>query len=106
MAKQIAVIGLGRFGHSLAVTLSRLNVEVLAADIDEDRVKAISTKSLPLCRPTPPICLSSGTRYAQLDVVAVGMSGFEASLMTTLHLKELGVKKSSREGSVMSTARS
>lgn len=94
MAKQIAVIGLGRFGHSLAVTLSRLNVEVLAVDIDEDRVKAISdevTTAVQADATDKSVLVELGMR--NFDVVAVGMGAFEASLLTTLHLKELGVKK-------------
>ena len=94
MAKQIAVIGLGRFGSSLAVTLSKLNVEVLAVDVDEGPVKAVSnevTSAVQADATDLSVLHELGMR--NFDVVVVGMSGFEASLMTTLHLKELGVKK-------------
>ena len=39
MKKQYAVIGLGRFGYSIAKTLAEHNCEVIAIDKDEDRVK-------------------------------------------------------------------
>ncbi len=94
MAKQIAVIGLGRFGYSLAVTLSKLNVEVLAVDVEEGPVKAISNEVASAVQADATdmsVLTELGVR--NFDVVVVGMSGFEASLMTTLHLKELGVEK-------------
>ena len=40
--KQFAVIGLGRFGTSVAMTLQQLGHEVLAIDADEERVQKIS----------------------------------------------------------------
>ena len=40
--KQYAVIGLGRFGTSVAVTLHSLGHEVLAIDSDEERVQKLS----------------------------------------------------------------
>jgi trk system potassium uptake protein TrkA len=94
MAKQIAVIGLGRFGYSLAVTLSKLNVEVLAVDVEEGPVKAVSnevTSAVQADATDMSVLMELGMR--NFDVVVVGMSGFEASLMTTLHLKELGVNR-------------
>ncbi|MCL4440586.1 MAG: NAD-binding protein, partial [Firmicutes bacterium] len=39
--KQFAVIGLGRFGTSVAITLSKMGYEVLALDSDEERVNEI-----------------------------------------------------------------
>jgi len=94
MGKQIAVIGLGRFGSSLAKTLARLNVEVLAVDLDEERVREISsyvTSAVQADATDISVLRDLGIR--NFDVVVVGMSRFEASLMTTLHLKELGVEK-------------
>lgn len=38
MRKQFAVLGLGRFGGTLVEELSKLNVEVLAVDRDEEVV--------------------------------------------------------------------
>jgi len=42
MAQQFAVIGLGRFGMSVARTLSELGQEVFAIDVDEDKVQRIA----------------------------------------------------------------
>ena len=41
-SKQFVVIGLGRFGESVAKTLYGLGHDVLVIDIDEDRVQEIS----------------------------------------------------------------
>ena len=45
MRKQIAVIGLGRFGRSLATTLSKLGAEVLAVDTDPEKIQKRSPYS-------------------------------------------------------------
>ena len=42
MAIQVVVIGLGRFGSSVVETLARKGCEILAMDINEDNVKAIT----------------------------------------------------------------
>lgn len=94
MSKQFAVIGLGRFGRSLAVTLSRLGAEVLAVDVDEERINAIApfvTESVQADATNERVLKELGMR--NFDVVVVAMSAFEASLLTTIALKEAGVKK-------------
>ena len=40
--KPIAVIGLGKFGFYVAKSLSKLNIEVIAVDSDENKVQEIS----------------------------------------------------------------
>ena len=40
-AGSFGVIGLGRFGTALAITLSEAGKDVIAIDRDEDKVKAI-----------------------------------------------------------------
>lgn len=42
MKKQFVVIGLGRFGTSVALTLEEADCEVLAVDINEERVNDIA----------------------------------------------------------------
>lgn len=94
MAKQIAVIGVGRFGGSLAATLTRLGAEVLAVDIDEDRVREIAPRVTTAVQADATV--EDNLRDLGLknfDVVIVAMSAFEASLMTTLQLKEMGCKR-------------
>ena len=42
MKKQVAILGLGRFGVSLANTLLTMGYDVLAMDVDEKRVQSIA----------------------------------------------------------------
>jgi trk system potassium uptake protein TrkA len=94
MRKQFAVIGLGRFGTSLAATLSRLGAEVLAVDIDEGQVREIASLVTTCVQ-------ADATQEGNLkdlgirnfDAVIVAVSAFEASLMVTLRLKEMGCKR-------------
>ena len=93
-AKQFAVLGLGRFGSAVAKRLYALGKEVLAIDIDEQRVADVVdyvTHSMVVD------CLDEAT-LKQIDigsfevvVVAIG-SDMEASILSTLICKELGVK--------------
>lgn len=92
--KQFAVIGLGKFGTSLATTLARLGAEVLAVDIDEDRVREISsvvTTAVQADATQENNLKDLGLR--NFDAVIVAVSAFEASLMVTLRLKEMGCKR-------------
>ena len=41
--EQFAVLGLGRFGSEIAVALSGGGKEVLAVDVAEDRIQAVSS---------------------------------------------------------------
>jgi trk system potassium uptake protein TrkA len=94
MAKQFAVIGLGRFGGSLAATLSRLGAEVLAVDVDEERVRemaSIVTQVVQADATDERVLKDLGIK--DFDVAIVAMSAFEASLLVTLHLKQMGVAK-------------
>lgn len=94
MSKQFAVIGLGRFGTSLAITLSRLGAEVLAVDVDEERVRAVAplvTQAVQADATDESTIRDLGLR--NFDVAVVAMSAFEASLLVTLYLKQAGVKQ-------------
>ena len=42
MKKSFIVIGLGRFGSNVAISLANLNCDLLAVDIDEEAVKNVS----------------------------------------------------------------
>ena len=92
--KQFAVIGLGRFGSSVAKTLSEKGCQVLAVDINEDAVQDISELV------TQAVCLDATDEKAlrsvgieNVDVAVVGMgNNLESSILTTLILKEVGIK--------------
>lgn len=94
MKKEFAVIGLGRFGGSICKTLSDQGMEVLAIDIDEDKVNeyaniaahAVIGDSL-----DENVLKSLGIRNFGNVIVAIG-DNIQASILTTLILKELGVE--------------
>ena len=92
--KQIAVIGLGRFGMSVAQTLSENRCQVLAIDSDMDRVKkaqAFVTQAVQLDAREEEALQSVGVAEMDKAVVAIG-SNLESSMLATMVLKELGVK--------------
>lgn len=92
--KQFAVIGLGRFGGSICNTLIKLGHEVLAIDIDENRVNAFSsivTQAIQ-CDTTDENALREiGIRNFEHVIVAIG-DNIQASILTTLILKDLQVQ--------------
>jgi trk system potassium uptake protein TrkA len=94
MVKQYAVIGLGRFGTSVARNLFRLGQEVLAIDTDEERLKYVAeevTHTLMADTTDVHVLKSIGIKNFDVVVVAIG-ENVQCNIMTTLLLKELGVK--------------
>lgn len=94
MNKQFAVIGLGRFGSSVAKTLYSMGRQVLAIDPDEEKVRAmvqLATRAVVADATDEQVLKSLGIR--NFDLVIVGIGGdIQASILITLILKELGVK--------------
>jgi trk system potassium uptake protein TrkA len=94
MKKQFAVIGLGRFGYSIAKTLAELGCEVIAIDKDEERVKKISefvTYSVQLEAMDEKSLRSVGVKNVDVAVVSIG-ENIEASTLVVMILKEMGIK--------------
>ncbi|WP_371370702.1 TrkA family potassium uptake protein [Sporomusa aerivorans] len=92
--KQFAVIGLGRFGTSVASALYKLGYEVLAVDADEERVQKFSEEVTHVVQAdtTDENSLKAlGIRNFDVVVVAIG-EDVQANVLTTLLLKDLGVK--------------
>lgn len=92
--KQFVVIGLGRFGTSVAKTLYSLGNDVLAIDVDEETVQNISdsvTHSVQADATDENTLRSLGIRNFDVAVVTIG-SDLQSSVMVTLLLKELGVE--------------
>ncbi|MBD1381369.1 potassium channel family protein [Metabacillus arenae] len=94
MKKEFAVIGLGRFGGSICRALSDEGMEVMAIDMDEDKVNEFATvASHAVVGDTTDeaVLKSLGIRNFDHVIVAIG-DNIQASILTTLILKELGVK--------------
>jgi trk system potassium uptake protein TrkA len=95
-SRQFAVIGLGRFGRAVCTTLNSLGYEVLAADSDERCVSQaltdqIAAHAVQLDTTQPTALKESGLTEFDTVIVAIG-NYVEESIITTLNLKESGVK--------------
>lgn len=91
--KQYAIIGMGRFGSSIARSLSKLGFEVLAIDSSEQRIQEVVsmvTHAVSADCTDEEALKALGIRNFDVVVVAIGQD-IQASILTTLILKDLGV---------------
>lgn len=93
--KSFVVIGLGRFGSSVAKTLYNLGNEVMAVDMDSDVIQEISEH---VTHAVVADVLDEAVLHelglSNFDVVIISIaSNIEASIMATLTAKEVGAKK-------------
>ncbi|MFN3724685.1 MAG: potassium channel family protein [Allosphingosinicella sp.] len=92
-ATDIVVIGLGRFGSAVAMSLSRLGHEVLAIDENADLVQDWSqnlTHVVQVDATNPDALRRLGVERFNHAIVAIG-TDIEASVLTVLALSEIGV---------------
>lgn len=95
MKKQYAVLGLGRCGGSLVKEFYELGVEVLAVDKDQEKVNEYSqyaTQAIHANTIDEGTLKSLGIRNFDHVFVSFG-DNIEASILTSLILKELGIPK-------------
>ncbi len=93
--KQFVVIGLGRFGSSIAKALADKNFEVLAVDRSEERVKEIEgivSQAVVVDATDERALKELGINEFDTAIVSIG-ENIEDSIMVTLILKEFGVKQ-------------
>jgi trk system potassium uptake protein TrkA len=93
--KTFGVIGLGRFGYHVARTLAQGGAEVIACDVDEEKVREISeyvSLAYVLDATDAKALKESGIANVDVAVVSVG-ENIEASILIVVQLKELGVKE-------------
>lgn len=92
-SKQYLVLGLGRFGESLAKSLYKLGQEVLAVDEDEETVEAIApyvTQAVQIDATDEGALQALGVRNFDAAIVSIGQNMRDSILVCVL-LKELGV---------------
>ncbi len=90
--RRVVVIGLGRFGSSLALALEKRDVPVLGIDVDPDIVQAHAER-------LRDVVVADATTHEALEQLEVGpdtrvviaMSGLQASLLTMTIVSELDV---------------
>lgn len=93
--KEFVVIGLGRFGGSICKALIEQGMEVLVIDRDEARIDefaSIATHAVIADSTDETVLKSLGIRNFDHVIVAIG-ADIQASILTTLMLKEIGVKR-------------
>ncbi|AOZ91988.1 potassium channel family protein [Paenibacillus crassostreae] len=91
--QQFVVIGLGRFGSSVALELMALNYEVLGIDRNEEIVSDMSellTYAVVADASDEEVLKSLGVRNFDCGIVAIG-DDIQMSILATILLKELGV---------------
>ena len=91
--KSYIVIGLGRFGQTLARQLCMLGAEVLAMDVRSDLVQQVAedvTHAVVGDAQDKEVLRALGARDFDCAIIAIG-SDLAASVLTTMNLKELEV---------------
>jgi trk system potassium uptake protein TrkA len=91
--KSYVVIGLGRFGRTLAKQLCMLGAEVLAIDVHQDLVQQVAedvTHAVVGDSQDKDVLRALGVRDFDCAIVAIG-SNLAASVLTVMNLQELGV---------------
>jgi len=92
-ARRVAVIGLGRFGESAALTLADLGYDVTAVDVDEAKIRAVADRvTLAAQGDGTDEAMLRSLEIDQNDVGIVGQGkNLEASVLITLVLKRLNL---------------
>jgi len=93
--KQIVIIGLGNFGHYLAGELSSKGYEIIAIDKNPGKVQEVQDLVMQaiVADATDAAALQSlGVDSADLVIICIG-TNLGDSILTTLNVKDLGVKR-------------
>jgi len=92
--KRVVVIGLGTFGFNIAKDLYENGLEVIAIDKDKEmtqKIKGFSTKAIVADATDKGVIESIGIQSDDVVIVSFG-EDLAASMLITLHLKELKIK--------------
>lgn len=93
MKKSFAVLGLGKFGESIAKELTAAGCEVLAVDINKEQVQDIS--DIVTYAVTADVCDTETMKtlgISNMDAVIVAITNnLNASILATIFAKEAGV---------------
>lgn len=100
--RQVCVIGLGQFGSHLARMLVKMGCEVLAIDVNEQRIEDIRDDvHRALIGDARSFHLLNNVVSDAVDeaVISLGETNIEPSILCTLNMRRIGVK------TILSTAR-
>ncbi|RPH55911.1 MAG: TrkA family potassium uptake protein [Acidobacteria bacterium] len=91
--KQFGVIGLGRFGSAMAMTLTELGHDVIGVDGDESKVQQLAdviTHALQIDATDEKSLRAAGIQDVDVAVVSIG-ENIESSLLVVMQLRDLGI---------------
>jgi len=92
--RSFAIIGMSSFGYFLARELVKEDVEIMAVDLDEEKIEKIKPY---VSKAVIADCTDRTTLETlgleELDGVVICLGQIESSVLTTLHLKELKIQR-------------
>ena len=91
--KSFAVIGLGKFGRSIVMEMMRAGADVLAIDMDEEKVKRVADYvTCAVQADVRDVDAMESLGISNMDGVVIGMTAnLDAAIMATIYAKEAGV---------------
>lgn len=89
------VVGLGEFGTSTALGLARRGAEVIAVDVDMERVEAVKDEvALAVCLDAAHAKALDTHGIGDVDVLVAGIAGnFEAQVLLVVHARKRGIPR-------------
>ncbi|MDD3279453.1 MAG: TrkA family potassium uptake protein [Lachnospiraceae bacterium] len=93
--KTYGIIGLGRFGMALAVSLVKAGKEIIAMDYDEERTREIreyTENAYVVTKLDKKALEETGIANCDVVVICIGES-IDTSILTTLNVIDLGVRR-------------
>ena len=93
MKKQVAVIGMGRFGTSVASTLCAMGHDVLALDRSESKIQSVAqqvTHTVQADATNETVLTELGLSNFEVAIVAIG-TDIKSSVLSTILLKKIGI---------------
>lgn len=92
---KFAVVGVGRYGHTIAKRLAEKGTQVFAFDPDEEKIESIKDEvAYAVTLDATDLRALRMQNLEELDAVVVAIGeNFEATVLTCVHLIDLGVKR-------------
>ncbi len=92
---KFAVVGVGRYGHTIAKRLAEKGTQVFAFDPDEEKIESIKDEvAYAVTLDATDLRALRMQNLDELDAVVVAIGeNFEATVLTCVHLIDLGVKR-------------
>lgn len=92
---EYGIIGLGRFGYSLATSLAEAKKEILVIDSDENKIKHLrnyTDYAFVVGELTKDVLEDAGIQNCETVIIGIGEK-VDVSILTTLHVISMGVPR-------------